>query len=425
MCSAHFRAEDFVQGCDIRRLKPDAVPSVFHWKPLKTRKPPAERSAPDVESDTETDSASETEIAVSEDSKLMSRKIQVDRNDPVPCSHKFSLAQLLELSKANKKIFRHYTGFESKKFEDLLTFLVPDKDRKHIKYYDERAKSATIDMSLLFDEDFEDEPIPSRPIQPRNTHAFSVENEFLLVLMKLRMGLTNLDLSARFGCSDATISRILTTWINFIYLRLGSLVIWPHRDVIIAKMPPDFRHEYPRTMIIIDCLELNVQMPSSRQMQSKTYSDYKSTNTFKCLVGVDALGGIMFVSQLYTGRISDKEICHRSGFFNLLQEKLNTDELLPGDAVMADKGFLIKQELEDMGLQLNIPPFLKDKPRFSVFENIQTHTIAHHRIHVERAIAKVRKFSIFEKRINIRSAGQMNQIWTACCLLSNFQDPIL
>ena len=256
-------------------------------------------------------------------------------------------------------------------------------------------------MSLLFDEDIESDLLPDKQLCTKEDHALTIENEFLLVLMKLRLGHTNLVLAARFQCSEGTVSRIFTTWINYIYLCLGSLCIWPPRDTVIVKMPDDFRRDYGTTMVIIDCLELKLQVPSSRQMQSKTYSDCKSTNTFKCLIGVDSRGGIMFISQLHTGRISDQEICHRSEFFSLLQQKLNAGELLPGDAVMADKGFLIQHELEEMGLCSNIPPFLRDKVRFSPLENIQTHTIAQHRIHVERAIAKIRRFSIFERRIHI------------------------
>ena len=354
----------------------------------------------------------------------VSRKIEVKLTRPPPCTHVLTVDQLLANSRSSK-IFKNYTGFSEDKFNLILQFLVPDKDRKHIRYYDPRSKSTQMEMSLLFDEHVETELETQPVLGHREDHVLSVDNEFLMTLMKLRMGLSNFDLATRFGCSESTVSRILTTWINYMYLRLGSLNIWPHRDIIIAKMPPEFRHDYGTTMIIIDCLELKVQMPSSRQMQSKTYSNYKSTNTFKCLVGVDALGGIIFVSQLYTGLISDKEICHRSGFFKMLKLKLECGDLLAGDGVMADKGFLIEDDLAKLNLKLNIPPFLKQKPRFSELENIQTHTIAHHRIHVERAICKVRRFDIFEKRIKIKSAGQMNQIWTVCCLLSNIQDWIL
>ena len=96
----------------------------------------------------------------------------------------------------------------------------------------------------------------------------------------------------------------------------------------------------------------------------------------------------MFVSQLYTGSISDKQIVTRSGFLEVLSRKKDVSELNDGDAIMADKGFDIEEELKKIGLQLNIPPFLKEKPQFNENEVIKTQTIAKHRIHVERAIGK-------------------------------------
>ena len=45
-------------------------------------------------------------------------------------------------------------------------------------------------------------------------------------------------------------------------------------------------------------------------------------------------GAITFVSELYPGSISDKELTHKSG---LLQ--MQWDE---GDSVMVDKGFLVE-----------------------------------------------------------------------------------
>ena len=114
-------------------------------------------------------------------------------------------------------------------------------------------------------------------------------------------------------------------------------------------------------MLIIDCTELRIQMPSSLVRESRTYSDYKSTNNFKGLVGVDSKGGILFVSHLYTGSISDKKICQRSGPYDLLKREMEIGELHQGDAIMGDKGFNTGKELEEIGLWLNIPPFLGKK----------------------------------------------------------------
>ena len=65
--------------------------------------------------------------------------------------------------------------------------------------------------------------------------------------------------------------------------------------------------------------------------------------------------------QLYTGSISDKEIVIRSGFLNTLKDKLTVGEILSSDAVMADKGFDIGDELNKVNLHLNIPHFFKTK----------------------------------------------------------------
>ena len=93
--------------------------------------------------------------------------------------------------------------------------------------------------------------------------------------------------------------------------------------------------------------------------------------------------------------------------------------------MMADKGFDIDVKLKELKLELNIPPYLKDKVGFEEDDVINTQTIAKHRIHVERAICKIRRFRIFHSIIPVTKLGSINQIWTVACLLSNLQNPIL
>jgi len=50
------------------------------------------------------------------------------------------------------------------------------------------------------------------------------EEEFLIVMMRLKVGLFQKDLAHRFGMSEATISRVFTSWINLTYLELKDLV---------------------------------------------------------------------------------------------------------------------------------------------------------------------------------------------------------
>ena len=202
-------------------------------------------------------------------------------------------------------------------------------------------------------------------------HVLSLKDEFLLVMMKLRLGLTNLDLAIRFNVAEATISNTYISWSNLLFIKLGTLKIWPHRNVIPENMLTKFKEDYPNN-IIIDCTELRIQCPSSLIIQSQSYSNYKSTNTLKSFVGVDSMGSFMFVSQLYTGSISDKQIVSRSGFLDLLTRKKEVLEISEGDSMMADKGFDIEGDLQKIGLQLNISSFLREKPQFNKSEVIRT-----------------------------------------------------
>lgn len=80
----------------------------------------------------------------------------------------------------------------------------------------------------------------------------------------------------------------------------------------------------------------------------------------------------------YTGSISDKEIVIRRGFLNTLKDKLTVGEILSYDAVMADKGFDIGDELNKVNLHPNIPPFIQNQSAFSEGDVIKTQIVAQH-----------------------------------------------
>ena len=182
----------------------------------------------------------------------------------VPCLHRFSinmLKSLCENPQKEVKYFSHFTGFKSyERFTMVLEFVLPDLDRSNIVNWDSKgAKEVTIDPNPLFDSEPESVESSSGEssddevsVNDDRRYSLGVEDEFLLVLMKLRLGSSNVDLSVRFHVSEATVSKLFTTWINYLYVRLGNLKIWPHRNVIIANMPSNFKEKYPNTVVIID-----------------------------------------------------------------------------------------------------------------------------------------------------------------------------
>ena len=155
-------------------------------------------------------------------------------------------------------------------------------------------------------------------------------DEFLMVLMRLRLGLLVNDLEFRFKISASRISRIFTSWINIMEQALKSIVFLPPLCTLQSKIPKCFKN-FKDTRIILDCTKLFIQTPSSLENKSQTYSHYKSHNTFKSLIGISMTGSVVFVSKLYGGSASDVYISRNSGLIDLLE----------GDAVMVEKDFSI------------------------------------------------------------------------------------
>ncbi|GFX52782.1 uncharacterized protein TNCV_3719721 [Trichonephila clavipes] len=118
------------------------------------------------------------------------------------------------------------------------------------------------------------------------------------------------------------------------------------------KFIPENIRDDTQMKTVTNCIEIEVQKPSSPMEQQMTFNHYKNVNTFKDMIGITPTRAISFISELFTGHISDKEVFIRSKMMNHLE---------PNDVVMADKGFLIANELEKIGSKLHCPIFLEDK----------------------------------------------------------------
>ena len=113
--------------------------------------------------------------------------------------------------------------------------------------------------------------------------------------------------------------------------------------------------------------------------RAQTYSNYKSTNTIKYLIGITPSGGISFLSAGWGGKASDKLITLNSGFLDMLS---------PGDCVLADRGFLVEEELATVGGVIRIPAFTRGKKQLTTRDVDISRQIAHVRIHFERVIRR-------------------------------------
>ena len=69
---------------------------------------------------------------------------------------------------------------------------------------------------------------------------------------------------------------------------------------------------------------------------------------------------------------------------------------------MADSGFVIYDELKELGVVLNTPCFLAGRDQLTAAEVKESQSIASARIYVERAIQGVKKFRVLRNEITLR-----------------------
>jgi len=170
-------------------------------------------------------------------------------------------------------------------------------------------------------------------------------------------------------------------------------------------MPDCFKYDSPFTRVILDSTEIFIEKPSCLRAQSAAYLSYLSHNTAKGLVGISPQGAVTFVSGLFGGHASDRQIVVSSGILDLLE---------PGDSVMADRGFETQHLLVSKNVSVNIPPFIRCKDQLDQDEEDGTRQIASVHIHEERAIERIKNFNILRQSIPDTMAVDINKIWKVC-----------
>lgn len=244
----------------------------------------------------------------------------------------------------------------------------------------------------------------------RKPYKISKFQCFTLTLVRIRKGYDLEHLSFLFGISKSHVSKIFTTWVNILSQCLTQVLKWPSKDVTKRNLPESFK-DYGNTRCIIDCTEFQVEKPFRPAAQRLTWSNYKHNNTTKVLVATMPSGAIVFKSKLYVGSISDKEIVKKSGFLDKVEEE---------DDIMADRGFNIRDLLLPKKATLNMPSFSHGK-QLTQKAVQKSRKIASVRVHVERAIGRIKSFRLVRGVISLKVRFILNQILTIICVLCNLQ----
>ncbi|XP_075470481.1 uncharacterized protein LOC142502819 [Ascaphus truei] len=359
VCSKHFVSSDFVRTLTGKRnLKPSSVPCIFQWSsnaPVEQQAPPPKRNLgikkntlqpilpaqvqaqkikPSLQPELTTSvldhcydlpPVSETDMlqaAREEIARLQQRTTALEGN-----------IFFLERFSNDSSLIQFYTGFKDyTTLKDVFLSLKPTEANMP-KW---RQCQEEGDSSVNTDSVSEEESMP-------------LIDQFFLFLCKVRQGFFDQDLAVRFNISQSRVVRMTITWANYLYLVLGEVPLWRSRETGSQDVPDCFKASYPRARVIMHCAEIKVQTATSQDLTSQLYTYYHSQTTFKGLLGIAPHGAVIFISPLYAGCATKRDIAKSSGILELLE---------PGDLVITDKDFLIQDLVEAADGFLVIPPII-------------------------------------------------------------------
>lgn len=284
------------------------------------------------------------------------------------------------------------------------------KDDAMVKYYTGLPCLAVV-MGVLA------QLLPCLPQPGRNLSHFQM---LLLTLMRLRLNLPIQHIAHLFCINRKLVSTTFRKTIGVMFTHLSPLVHWPERHCLQGSMPHQFVEAFGnRVAVIVDCFEIGIERASNLKARAQTFSHYKHKHTLKYLIGITPQGAVSFISNGWGGRASDKHVTENSG---LLQK------LLPGDLVLADRGFDISDSVGLMCAEVKIPAFTRGRCQLDAKDVEETRQIAHLRVHVERVIGCVRtKYTILSGNIPVsmllpcedEAIVLLDKIVAVCCALTN------
>ena len=143
------------------------------------------------------------------------------------------------------------------------------------------------------------------------------------------------------------------------------------------------------------------------------FPNYKHHNTVKFLVGISPSVSILYVSDKWGSRARDQKIMLECGLL---------DHLRPDQAVMADRGLTVEDQLIKRGVTLIIPNFLGSHHfQLTAAEFTQSFHIAEARIHVEHAIECIKEFKVLQEDVECGFIHVLEQTFEVCAFVTNFQ----
>ena len=249
VCSSHFRLSDFSplavelvgdSQARKRRLKKDAVPSVFSFRPPPRPPRPSlsDRLAAGAVRAREMDEKKQRAVAEAA-AAAAAAQTEGERNarselDDARKEIEESRRRIAELESQMNVLKENNAGLRSRllSFDNVkqseeklkhLSGLTPPQWEALWKVLDIQSKADVMSARSAAKE----EKGRKNARGAGRDGTVTLEDQLLMTLMRVRLGWQQQELAYIFEVSEVTVSLIFKKWINFLYLRLARLPLWP------------------------------------------------------------------------------------------------------------------------------------------------------------------------------------------------------
>ncbi|KAH9645026.1 hypothetical protein HF086_003356, partial [Spodoptera exigua] len=337
ICRSHFQDSDYVKISDYtglrlqhRFLKKSAVPSIFPWtgKPAPnshaTRDKRVRRHHLSIKSKGR-DSKAHGDIGTIHKHGKQHRK-RDERHSPkrkeVAYPKPSSFKPLLESKnyELNKFSRKTQTSYSLRIFatEQLLS------DGESVNFYTGLDNSAqfTFLLSTLL-------PMAHDiKFQSKRVNRLSIEDQFLILLIKLRRGKPDFEIGKMFGISKSEATNVIVTWISFISDFWSTLDLWPTANQINTYMPNSFKgHTFSSSSTTVgqENNDISIRKHDKDDAGKVAFSQYKIKNIIKFLIGCSTEGVVTYSSEA-ADKVSPSEQPNKGEIFCIIpfDQKLAT-----------------------------------------------------------------------------------------------------
>ena len=313
--------------------------------------------------------------------------------------------------KEKKRIVKLYTGCPS---PNIFEFIVDHVRAKHQKIHYYKGSNY---MNADCPKQYQLSPVKHlSQHKPGPSRILSLEDEILMILMRIHLDCPVEDLAFRFGVSVSLATSIITTFIVFLSLELKPLIYWPTPDQTISYKHVHFNGTFDKCEGIGDCTEQWIEHSKNPDAQYQTYSSYKSHNTLKKLIFCTKSGSISYISEAYAGSCTDRFITEDTNI---------AAKFTPGFMVLFDKGFNVQDLFLSRQVKCVLPPFVRSKRQCTRSEVYQGKRIARARIHVERVMGRLKEFRLLNHVLPINMIDLCDHIWNVAGAIVNMQPALV